>query len=187
MLPEHHLSWGGALLPAIQTVDPQFRQQALEKYYLPKLLDEQQPIEVFDRVTRAAEGKLRPGSGESRTSKRSSIAASHRSGARSLPRIAGMPGASGHSQSSVSAAERYAPRVMTGEAARFVNLTPRGHCAGKAWLPCSNLPMMRPPSQANQLAPPGSQRFFAGPRGQVGPVGRLLDPKAVPAPAPFLK
>eukprot|EP00913_Durusdinium_trenchii_P025491 g23929.t1 len=37
---ESHLTWGGAVLPEIQSWSPRVRQVALERYYLPKLIEE---------------------------------------------------------------------------------------------------------------------------------------------------
>lgn len=69
---EHKVTWGGAPLPAIQSLHDAHKEVALQRFYLPKLREDMQPQEVLDRVTRAARGELsRPGSGRSGRSGRS--------------------------------------------------------------------------------------------------------------------
>eukprot|EP00435_Cladocopium_sp_Y103_P058233 s558_g20.t1 len=60
--PEGQITWGGAVLPQIETLDPRIRKVALERYYLPKLIEDgyaRNP--VIGRVIAAAEtGSQRP-------------------------------------------------------------------------------------------------------------------------------
>ncbi|CAE7349190.1 unnamed protein product [Symbiodinium natans] len=37
--PEDQITWGGVLLPRIETLEPRIRGVALERYYLPKLAE----------------------------------------------------------------------------------------------------------------------------------------------------
>eukprot|EP00930_Biecheleria_cincta_P075377 TRINITY_DN62548_c0_g1_i1.p1 TRINITY_DN62548_c0_g1~~TRINITY_DN62548_c0_g1_i1.p1 ORF type:complete len:212 (+),score=20.16 TRINITY_DN62548_c0_g1_i1:32-667(+) len=53
--PENFISWGGALLPRIETLEPRIREIALERYYIPKLIEEGFVGDaVIDRVTKKA-------------------------------------------------------------------------------------------------------------------------------------
>ncbi|CAL1163256.1 unnamed protein product [Cladocopium goreaui] len=56
--PEGQITWGGAVLPRIETLDPRIRKVALERYYLPKLIEDGYARDpVIGRVIAAAEGR----------------------------------------------------------------------------------------------------------------------------------
>lgn len=54
MKAEQMITWGGALLPPIETLHTSVRHDYLHKFYLPKLQADSQPQEVLKRVTSAA-------------------------------------------------------------------------------------------------------------------------------------
>lgn len=63
--PENFLTWGGALLPRVETLEPRIRETALYRFYLPKLVEEGfQDPDVLRRVTAAALGTQHPGVNE---------------------------------------------------------------------------------------------------------------------------
>lgn len=176
ILPECHLSWGGALLPAIQQVDPVYRTECMRKYHIPKLIEEGYRREVIDRVVRAAgdgRGARGPGTAES---KRSTDRASRPSGAagavllgspmgpvnggKSVPQLPRLP----QGQGGISPQGSRRTEAAT-------TLSRRGHCTGQAFVPTCSSRLM----QTNQLAPADGYQYFAGPARQLGPIGRMLD------------
>eukprot|EP00434_Breviolum_minutum_P002380 symbB.v1.2.002104.t1/scaffold114.1/size323002/10 len=59
--PEGQLTWGGAVLPQIQTLSPRIRKVALERFYLPKLIENGYARDpVIGRVIAAADTRPRP-------------------------------------------------------------------------------------------------------------------------------
>ncbi|OLP92091.1 hypothetical protein AK812_SmicGene26150 [Symbiodinium microadriaticum] len=96
ILPEDQISWGGALLPRIETLDPRIRGVALERYYLPKLVENGAAHPVIDRVIQAAQ---LPRDRQSHRSKHRPAGIRH---ACSLPSIPRVPSAAAHVSMSAS-------------------------------------------------------------------------------------
>eukprot|EP00439_Symbiodinium_sp_Y106_P084095 s101_g24.t2 len=103
ILPEDQISWGGVLLPRIETLDPRIRGVALERYYLPKLVENGAAHPVIDRVIQAAQV---PRDRRSHRSKHRPGGISHAS---SLPSIPGAPSAA---HASMSASRSASSRQM---------------------------------------------------------------------------
>jgi len=53
---EHHITWGGAMMPPVQNLHKSLRRDYLHKYYLPKMQEDCQPPEVMQRLCCAAMG-----------------------------------------------------------------------------------------------------------------------------------
>jgi len=146
--PEHRILWGGAPLPAVQTLDPAIRERYLHRYYLPKLREDLHPESVCDRVTLAAKGlkqMQRP---------MDSGLASQRGVGRSL------------STGTLQDLSRGSLRA----------LSPGGHCQPATRLTTgrSSSRSSVASSSMRRTSSQPLQEFLAGPASSLGPVGRAL-------------
>mmetsp|Transcript_64497 Transcript_64497/g.115998 ORF Transcript_64497/g.115998 Transcript_64497/m.115998 type:complete len:170 (+) Transcript_64497:44-553(+) len=160
--PENFITWGGSLLPRIETLEPRIRETALNRFYIPKLVSEgfTNP-EIISRVEHAATIGMPPAHPIHRGKHKG-----HASSASALAMMANPSLASGMSHS------RSLPSLARPNPPVFNHLV----LSGPDRLPfAGHLPSVRTPSMhRNGSGRLQLQPFIAGPEQKWGPVARYM-------------
>mmetsp|Transcript_70992 Transcript_70992/g.123131 ORF Transcript_70992/g.123131 Transcript_70992/m.123131 type:complete len:215 (-) Transcript_70992:19-663(-) len=155
--PENYITWGGSLMPPIESIEPRVRREFLNRFYLPRLQEEHHAYEVLKRT---AEKGLCTDSELKHPSALSSRRRAH-AGFPSPPMAGSRSHATGHRQTPLLSCSLSEPNVTSVRQRGGLGVATEDGRYGQLWLP----------RRANQQQPSG---YLAGPRHMWGPVAHAL-------------